>query len=99
MKTLILSNSNGVNVHFKTDILTESVSEIGNFTILEITDLTDVDKHHGLDLKQLNYNIVDLKALAEAHSLELSFSTNVGTTSIVDYTDQSVSMIDESESI
>lgn len=86
--TLILQSGNGyTKVEYKTDISENSGTVEGNFTIMEIVGLNDIEKHRGLDFQQLPSNIPAFKAFAEAHNLRLSMvSLDMPEVVIADYT-------------
>ena len=69
MKIFRFSNNSGIDVSYKTDLLDNT--QIGNFTVLEITGLDTVEIELGIDFKRLVYNTLGFIDFAIENSLFL----------------------------
>lgn len=87
MKTFILTD---VNETFRVELVTDAVSNEGNFTVMQVKGLDAFEKALGADYKQLPYNGGDLQDYAAEHDLKLysidnSLPVGQGVTVLVDF--------------
>jgi hypothetical protein len=91
LTTLLLTDNDTINVSYKTDLPPGATA--GAFTIMDINDLDDAERHLGLDFKQLPYDIAAFEAFALANNLALVRVDNDGREVLVNYTDESSSSL------
>jgi hypothetical protein len=91
LTTLILTDNDSVSVKYDTDLPEGAV--VGNFTILYIHDLSDAEKHLGLDFKQVPSSVQEFIDFAEANSLALIRVDENGQEILVNATDESSSSL------
>jgi hypothetical protein len=94
LTSLLLTDNDTLNVTYKTDLPEGATT--GNFTVMDIQDLNDAEKHLGFDFKQLPSNIEAFKAFALENNLVLIRVDGLGKAVLVNYTDESSSsLLDE----
>jgi len=86
MAVLNLSNSHGVNVTYRTDLLK---GNNGNFTVMSISDMSDSEIEHGLDFQLLVHDLGEFVNFTKAHNLKLTRTDSDNTITTYDYTDES----------
>lgn len=92
--SLLLTDNDTINVTYKTDL--EKNATVGNFTILDILDCNDTEKHLGLDFKQIDTNLQAFKDFAEENSLALVRIDDDGKEILANHTvESSSSILDE----
>lgn len=94
LTSLLLTDNDTLNVTYKTDLPEGATT--GNFTVMDIMDLNDAEKHLGFDFKQIPTNIEAFKTFAAANNLVLVRVDGLGKAVLANYTDESSSsLLDE----
>jgi len=86
--TLVLESGNDYSkVEYKTDLDVTTLAARGNFTVMEISGMSDLEKHRGFDFQCIQHTLKEFEDFALAHHLKLSYvATDIAETVIVDYT-------------